>query len=80
MANSVSLMELTELCQKVTGNKIQIDSITEDRPADLRFFITNSSKFLKKSGLTWEKDAFQTVKDIYDWIKENEDDLRPILT
>ncbi len=78
--NSVSLMELTELCQKVTGNKIPIESVVEDRPADLRFFITNSSKFLKKSGLTWEKDALQTVTDIFEWIKDNEDDLRPILS
>lgn len=80
LANSVSLQELTALCQEVTGNNIDIAQIKEDRPADLRFFITDSSKFLEKSGLTWQKDARQTVTDIYEWIRDNEDDLKPILS
>jgi len=79
LENSVSLQELTALCEKVTGNKIEISSVKEDRPADLRFFITDSTKFLEKSGLTWDKNAEQTVKDIYEWIKDNEADLRSIL-
>ncbi|HET7060322.1 MAG TPA: NAD-dependent epimerase/dehydratase family protein [Candidatus Saccharimonadales bacterium] len=79
LANSVSLQELTALCQQITGNKVDIKSVKEDRPADLRFFITDSSKFLEQSGLKWQKDAEQTVRDIYEWIRENEDDLRSIL-
>lgn len=77
--NSVSLQELTALCEEITGNKIEIASVKEDRPADLRFFITDSSKFLSKSGLSWEKNGKQTVQDIYDWIRDNEADLKPIL-
>ncbi len=80
LTNSVSLKELTKLSEEVTGNKITIASIKEDRPADLRFFITDSSKFLQKSGLTWQKDAKQTVSDIYEWISQNESDLKPILS
>jgi CDP-paratose 2-epimerase len=79
LANSVSLKELTAICEEVTGNTINIASVKEDRPADLRFFITDSSRFLKKSGLSWEKDAKQTVQDIYEWIRDNEADLQPIL-
>jgi CDP-paratose 2-epimerase len=79
LENSVSLAQLTALCEKVTGNRIEISSVTEDRPADLRFFITDSSLFLEKSGLSWSKNAEQTVQDIYNWIKENESDLKPIL-
>jgi CDP-paratose 2-epimerase len=77
--NSVSLQELTALCEATTGNKIEIASVKEDRPADLRFFITDSTKFLQQSGLAWEKDAKQTVQDIYEWIRDNEADLKPIL-
>lgn len=79
LENSVSLQELTQLCQEVTGNTTDISSIAEDRPADLRFFITDSSRFLQTSGLSWQKDARQTVQDIYDWIRENESDLKLIL-
>lgn len=77
--NSVSLQELTALCEKTTGNKVEIASVKEDRPADLRFFITDSTKFLKKSGLTWQKNGQQTVQDIFEWIRDNEVDLKPIL-
>lgn len=80
VTNSVSLQELTALCQEVTGNKIDIASVMEDRPADLRFFITDSTRFLEKSGLTWQKDGKQTVTDIYNWIRDNEADLKPILS
>lgn len=79
LENSVSLQELTAICEKITGNKIKISSVKEDRPADLRFFITDSTKFLEKSGLKWEKDAHETVSDIYEWIRDNEAALKPIL-
>lgn len=78
--NSVSLQELTMLCQEVTGNSVPIESVAEDRPADVKLFITDSSKFLEKSGLRWNKGAKATVNDIYEWIKQNEADLKPILT
>lgn len=79
LENSVSLQELTALCEEVTGNKIEIASVKEERPADLRFFITDSTRFIEKSGLTWDKDAKQTVQDIYEWIRDNEAILKPIL-
>lgn len=79
LENSVSLQELTTLCQEVTGNTIEVASVKEDRPADLRFFITDSSRFLEQSGLTWEKGAPQTVQDIFEWIRDNEAALKPIL-
>lgn len=78
--NSVSLQELTKLCQDVTGNTVDITSVKEDRPADVRLFITDSSKFLTKSGLSWTKDARLTVQEINDWIKENEAALKSILS
>jgi CDP-paratose 2-epimerase len=77
--NSVSLQELTALCEEITGNKILIESVSQNRPADLRFFITDSTKFLDKSGLVWEKDAKTTVQEIHDWIRANESQLEPIL-
>ena len=65
LENSVSLQELTALCVEATGNTVAIASVSEDRPADLRFFITDSTRFLQKSGLSWQKNARQTVQDIY---------------
>lgn len=80
LENSVSLQELTKLCQEVTGNTVDISNVKEDRQADVKLFITDSSKFLNKSGIEWQKDAKSTVSDIYNWIKDNEASLKPILS
>jgi CDP-paratose 2-epimerase len=77
---SMSLMELTKVCEEVTGNKIEINSISEERKSDLRWFITDSTKI--ESIIDWKpkKDLRETVKDIYNWIIENKEQLRPILS
>lgn len=80
LENSVSLQELTRLCEEVTGNKIDIAGVIDERQADLISFITDSRKFKQHSGISWEMGPRETVKDIYKWIKENEEDLRPILS
>lgn len=80
LANSVSLQELTKLCEEVTGHKVKIESIKENRPADVRIYYTDSSKFLKKSGLSWQKDISTMVQDVYGWIRDNEIALKPLLS
>jgi len=79
LENSVSLQELTKLCEEVTGNKIDISSVAEDRPADLRWFITDSSKIKKLTGWSPKKDAKKTVEDIARWINDNKEQLKTIL-
>jgi len=80
LENSTSLKELTKVCQEITGNKIEIDSITQNRKLDLRWFITDSTKI--KSIIDWtpKKDLRQTVKAIHEWIIKNKEELRPILS
>lgn len=79
LEQSRSLRELTELCQKCTGNKISIASIPEDRVGDIRIYITDNSKVTKKTGWKPEIAVEQMIEDIYDWIKDNSKQLRPIL-
>lgn len=43
--NSVSLLELTALCEKITGKHILISKIPETRVGDLELYITDSSKY-----------------------------------
>jgi CDP-paratose 2-epimerase len=78
--NSFSLQELTKICEEVTGNKINIKSILETRTADLKWYITDSSKIKKISGWILKKDLKQTVKEIYDWINLNKDYLKNVLS
>lgn len=76
---SISLMELTELCRKITGNKIKINRVKKNRPADIRIYISDYSK--AKSIMNW-KPKYGTekiVSDIYHWIKSNEKSLESVL-
>ncbi|MGD0340484.1 MAG: NAD-dependent epimerase/dehydratase family protein [Bacteroidales bacterium] len=79
LEKSVSLCELTTLCQEITGNKIQIDRIAETRQADIRLYITDNSKITKETHWMPTKSVRDTVIDIFTWIKENEDAVKPIL-
>ena len=77
---SVSLRELTALCEKACGNRIQIQSSKEDRPGDIPLFITDYRKV--SAHYDWKplKSASNIVEEIAAWIKANEVALKPILS
>lgn len=76
---SVSLKELTALCEKVTGNSIEINKVPETRTADIRIYITDNSKVTAATGWKPKKGPEQIISDIYDWIKDNQHQLKNIL-
>ena len=55
LENSASLQEMTTICEKITGNKIQIDEVAETRTADLRIFITDNTKIERENWLETKK-------------------------
>ena len=79
MRNSVSLLEMTALCERITGNKITIESLPDTRQADLRIFITDNDRIEQETGWIPKKSVETTFQDIYSWIRENEEQLKPIL-
>lgn len=76
---SVSLQELTEICQEVTGNTIPITKVAENRPADIRLYITDNSKVTALTGWKPEIGVKQIVEEITAWLAENREALEPIL-
>lgn len=79
LSASASLLEMTALCEKISGNKITIGSEKQNRPADLRLFITDNSKIEKETGWTPKKNVETIFSDIFTWINANEDQLKSIL-
>lgn len=77
--NSLSLLEMTNLCQEITGNKIDIGSVKEDRPNDVRIYLSDCDKFKKLSGWSCQKNAREAFQEIYQWLKDNEASLKQIL-
>ena len=76
---SVSLNELTQLCSYLTGNTIPIKSVKENRVADIPWYITDSNEVKKISGWSPSYSVEKIMSEIYDWIKGNEQLLKPIL-
>ena len=75
---SISLAELTEMCQLVTGNIVPISSVPKTSDVDLRIYLTDSSQVQRD--FDWKPRLLpeQIVQDIHCWVKENESALRPI--
>jgi len=61
---------LTVLCEKITGNKISIQEIKENRQADIRIYITDNKKSNGGNRMeTRNNGRKKLVKDIHTWIK-----------
>lgn len=75
---SLSLLETTAICQKLTGNKINIQSELKTRPADLAIYITDNSKVTAELGWKPRLKPEQILEDIYRWIKDNDKDLKAL--
>ena len=80
LGNSASLLEMTGICQEITGNKININSIPENRPADLRIYISDNTLIEKEISWRPEKTVKNIFEDIYGWLKANEQSLKPLLS
>lgn len=76
---SFSLLELTKLCQEITGNKIEITNEKQNRTADIRIYVTNNDKITFISGWKPKANLKSIVSDTFNWIKENENQLKRIL-
>lgn len=77
---SVSLQELTSMCEEVTGNSIQIEKIKENRTADVRMYVTDNTKVTAMTGWQPTTSAKQIIEEIYEWLQENETSLKSILS
>jgi CDP-paratose 2-epimerase len=77
---SVSLCELTKLCQQATGKKITINKVEQTRVADIPYYITDNHKVEKKTGWkpSWNKEKI--IDEITCWITDNRSQLQDILS
>lgn len=76
---SVSLCELTRICQEITGNKIPVDAVAETREADIPYYVSDFRRVEQRTGWKPRWEVPDTVLDIYQWLRDHEALLRPIL-
>ena len=78
LGGSVSLREMTDLCQEVSGNSIEITSNPSTASVDIPYYVSDCAKVEQKFGWKPSLGPRAIVSEIYDWIRKNETMLRPI--
>ncbi|HEX9048211.1 MAG TPA: NAD-dependent epimerase/dehydratase family protein [Verrucomicrobiae bacterium] len=76
---SASLQELTGVCQKVIGREVPIAAETENRQADLRIFLADSSKLFARTTWRPKRNVEKLVADVFEWVRAHENELRPLV-
>lgn len=77
--SSLSLLETTTLCAEITGNHVPVTPVPENRPADLKLYVTDNTRVTETIGWQPLKTAKETLVDIFSWIHDSEDLVRRIL-
>jgi CDP-paratose 2-epimerase len=76
---SMSLLEITQVCEKYFKRKISVESSRETRPYDIPYYVTNTSQAKKD----WDWQPTNTAEDIVwqlcDWTSNNLDFVRYLL-
>lgn len=80
LENSISLLEMTQICREITGNKILIKNESKNRHADIKSYISDCLKIRKKTSWKPRNTPRQVLEDICGWIYDNEKELIDILT
>lgn len=75
---SASLLELTSVCQEVTGHRITITGQAATSPLDVRIYLTDNSRVERDFNWLPVKSVRAIVADIHNWIREHEEQLQLI--
>ena len=78
LASSLSLAETTALCEEITGNRVEIARVAENRPSDVRVYVTDNGRVTAATGWSPRKTPRETLGEIFDWIRDNERLVAPL--
>ncbi len=78
-AISASLAEMTTLAREVTGRHVAVRSTPQTRPVDLRIYLTDTTKLRARFDWQPARDLPTVAGDIHAWIRQHEQQLRPIM-
>lgn len=78
LASSLSLLETTALCEEITGNRVEIARVAENRPLDVKLYVTDNARVHRDLGWSPAKSPRDTLADIFAWIHANEALVAPL--
>jgi CDP-paratose 2-epimerase len=78
-ATSLSLLETSELCRELTGNDVAVEASGEQRPGDVRVYLSDCARLFELTEWRPRRDARAILADTLAWIEANEDAVRAAL-
>jgi CDP-paratose 2-epimerase len=76
---SLSLLETTEICRRLTGKEVPITPVPEGRPGDVPVYVSDCARLLGRTGWRPSRPPHQTLAEIAEWIGDHADELRASL-
>lgn len=76
---SLSLRETTALCRELTGNEVEIGAANEDRPGDVRLYVSDCRALFERTAWRPRRDAREILADIAAWVGEHENQISSAL-
>lgn len=76
---SVSLVELTRLCEARTRAHLGIGAVVETSDADVPYYVTDNHHVTALSGWKPARSIDQLLDDVFGWLREHRAALEPIL-
>ncbi len=67
-----SLRQLTNICEKITNNKINFKRVTKTSIYDIPYFITSNNFVSKTYGWKPRRNILKVVSDTFLWLKNNQ--------
>jgi CDP-paratose 2-epimerase len=75
---TVSLLELTALCEQSTGHRLRIDPVAESSPADIRVYVSDCRKVHRCTGWSPAIRPADIVQDLTAWVVDHRALLEPL--
>lgn len=76
---SLSLLETTEVCRRLTGNEVSIAPVPETRPGDVPIYLSDCAKLFDLDEWRPRRCAEQVLADIHAWIAADEERIAEAL-
>ncbi len=68
---SLSLLETTEICERLTGNRLEITPVPEDRAGDVPIYLSDCSALFAHTDWRPRRDGETILRDIHEWIESD---------
>ncbi len=76
---SLSLLETTELCRELTGNKVPIKAEPQTRPGDVPVYLSDCARLHSLTSWRPRRGPRDVLADLLAWTEEHEDALKETL-